>query len=269
MSGVAADLTDVLAGLTLLAGGVLTWRYGAGRLMALAGAAWVAGDAVPALLYAHRGPLVHLLATYPGARRRPAGAAGLVIAFAYVDGLVPALARSPGPTAVLCGAVVALVTVRWLRARGLERRSRAAAVPAALLVWATLAAAPAWAYALAVAVSACALAWDLRSGRWTRSAITGLVVDLGDEPRALEPALSRMLGDPGLRVAYRLDGWVDEAGRPVNLAQAPAVTYVDDDAAILHDRAALTDRALAESASAAVRLVVANVDARRGGGARP
>ena len=36
----------------------------------LAGAAWLAGDVWSALVYAHRGPLVHALLTYPSGRTR-------------------------------------------------------------------------------------------------------------------------------------------------------------------------------------------------------
>jgi signal transduction histidine kinase len=259
--GFAVALTpaaDTLAGLSLLVGGAATWRQASGRLLVLTGAAWFAGDVVPALLYAHRGPLVHVLVTYP----RGGLAGGVVVAAAYVDGLVPPLARSLSVTAALAAAVVALVAWRCLRASRVERRARAASLPAALLVCATLVAAPAWAYDLAVAIAAVGLAADLRWGRWTQAAITGLVVDLGDEPRALQATLARMLGDPGLRLAYRVDGWVDEAGHPVSLPPE-GVTYVESDgghvAALVHDRAVLSDPLLADSVSTAVGLVVANV----------
>ena len=36
--------------------------------MLLSGVAWFAGDLWSVLLYAHRGPLVHLLLTYPSGR---------------------------------------------------------------------------------------------------------------------------------------------------------------------------------------------------------
>jgi hypothetical protein len=56
---------DLVAGLALLGGGTVAWvrraRGGCARLMVLAGAAWFAGDVFNALLYAHRGPLAHLL----------------------------------------------------------------------------------------------------------------------------------------------------------------------------------------------------------------
>ena len=89
-------LADVVAGLALLGGGALAWvrrpRAGAGLLMLLSGVAWFAGDLWSALLYAHRGPLVHLLLTYPSGRTS-SRITILVIAAAYVGGLVPALAE--------------------------------------------------------------------------------------------------------------------------------------------------------------------------------
>ena len=63
---------DLAAGLALLGCGAAAWTRrpgaGAGPLMLLSGFAWFAGDLSSALLYAHRGPLVHLLLTYPSGR---------------------------------------------------------------------------------------------------------------------------------------------------------------------------------------------------------
>src|SRR5207247_182765 len=111
---------------------------------------------------------------------------------------------------------------------------------------------------VAVTVTAVGLTADLLWGRWTRAAVTGLVIDLGDrhEPQALRAALARALGDPGLQVAYRVagtNGWIDEIGRPVELPAGDAagrgVMLVHDAgeavAALLHDPAALADGELA------------------------
>ena len=91
---------DLLAGLALLVGGAAAWakRPGSrsGPLSVLAGVAWFAGDLTDVLLYAHRGPLVHLLLTYPSGRV-DSRAGAVVIGAAYVDGLVPELARSEWP----------------------------------------------------------------------------------------------------------------------------------------------------------------------------
>src|SRR6188472_1433373 len=74
-------VADLLAGWAFLLCGGLAARQRRGRpvgaLMVATGLAWFAGTLAPgALLYLHRGPLVHLLLAYPGGRvaRRPAQA---------------------------------------------------------------------------------------------------------------------------------------------------------------------------------------------------
>ena len=277
---------DVLAGVALLAGGAAAWasrpESRAGPLSALAGVAWFAGDLTDVLLYAHRGPLVHLLLSYPSGRV-DSRAAAVVIGAGYIDGLIPELARLEWPTIALMAAVVTVAAWRHRTVGGVERRARAAALAGAVviggalalaasarLVGADLDAAAAWAYYVAVALTAIGLSADLLWGRWTRAAVTGFVVDLGDrfEPDALRAALARSLGDPDVEVAYRVagvDGWVDEAGRVVRLPDRDgrAVTLVHDEgeavAALVHDPAALADRELVDSVAAAARLAVINV----------
>jgi signal transduction histidine kinase len=277
---------DLLAGLALLVGGAAAWgrRPGSrsGPLSVLAGVAWFAGDLTDVLLYAHRGPLVHLLLSYPSGRVG-SRTATIVIGAAYVDGLIPELARSEWPTIALMAAVVTVAAWRHRTVGGVERRARAAALAGAVMIGGTLAlaafarladadldAATAWGYYAAVAVTAASLSADLLWGRWTRAAVTGFVVDLGDrfEPDALRAALARSLGDPDVGVAYRVagvDDWVDEAGRVVALpdGDSRAVTLVHDEgeavAALVHDPAVLADRELIDSVAAAARLAVVNV----------
>jgi signal transduction histidine kinase len=277
---------DLVAGLALVAGGAAAWvgrpESRSGPLSVLAGVAWFAGDVTDALLYAHRGPLVHLLLSYPTGRVR-SRAGAVVIGAAYVDGLIPELARSEWPTIALMAVVVTVAVWRHRTAGGVERRARAAALAGAVMVGGTLAlaasvrlagvdldAAAAWIYYAAVAVTAAGLSADLLWGRWTRAAVTGFVVDLGDrfEPDALRAALARSLGDPDVEVAYRVAGvgdWVDEAGRVVRLpdGEGRAVTLIHDEgeavAALVHDPAALADRELVDSVAAAARLAVVNV----------
>ena len=230
---------DLAAGLALLAAGSVTWtrrpRAGAGPLMVLSGVAWFAGDLSSALLYAHRGPLVHLLLTYPSGRTS-SRVTLLVIAAAYADGLIP------GPRALGVGDArpdgrrparrrgAPSGGRRRRAARAGAPRSRAAALLAGRSGCTALGrlldvgtdAAPVWALYGAVIAIACGLTADLLWGRWGRAALTGFVIDLGDhhEPQALRAALARTLGDPSLELAYRIDdhaGWVDEAGRPVAL----------------------------------------------------
>jgi signal transduction histidine kinase len=277
---------DVVAGLALLAAGIATWarasRSGTGPLLALAGVTWLAGDVWSSLAYAHRGPLVHALLTYPNGRTRSPLVVA-VIAFAYVDGFIPDVARDDWATIALAVAVVSAALWRVAEARGVERRDRTVALACTLAVVGPLVLAAvgtvtdvgtgafaAWAYDAAVALTAAALAADLLSGRTVRAAATGLVVDLADsqEPQALRAALARAVGDPELEIAYHVDDqWVDEAGRPMTLPAAAdgtrVVTVVEDQdtpvAALVHDPAALRDATLAQSVGAAVRLAVANV----------
>ena len=278
---------DLIAGLALLGGGAATWlaraRGGCSGLLALSGAAWFAGDLSGALLYAHRGPLTQLLLVYPGGQVRSL-AVGALVAVAYVDGLVPSLARAPWLTLALMAAVVVAAGARHRAAAGAERRARAVALAGAVAVGAALALAAVarladtgaqtgalWAYYAAVTATAAGLTADLLWGRWTRAAVTGLVIDLGDrhEPQALRAALARTLGDPTLQVAYHVAGagaWVDELGRPVEVphgdgaGRGVTLVHEQDDAvaALVHDPATLADGELEAAVAAAVRLAVAN-----------
>ena len=276
---------DLAAGLALLGAGAAAWarapRSGIGPLLTLAGAAWLAGDAASAFVYAHRGPLVHALLTFPSGRTRSPLIVA-VIAVAYVDGLVPQLAQAPWPTVGLTAAVVGAAAWRRAGAAGLERRALVVPLVGAIAIGAPLAfaaigrlagtgnEAAAWAYEVAIALTAVALAHELLSSRTARAAATGLVVDLAGrrEPQALRTALARTIGDPALDIAYRLgEEWVDEAGRPARLpvqdSERRVVTIVSDGgapvAALVHDPAALRDATLARSVAAAVRLALANV----------
>jgi signal transduction histidine kinase len=277
---------DLAAGLALIAAGTVIWvrrpRSYVGLLLALAGVTWFAGDVWSVLLYAHRGPLVHALLTYPSGRTRSPMIVA-VIAAAYVDGIVPELARSPWLTIALTAAVVGAAAWRRAGARAPERRAAAVPLVGAAAVGGALALAAigrltgagtegvaAWAYEGAIVVTAGALAADLLLHRPARAAATGLVVDLADrqEPQALRAALAKAVGDPALAIAYRVgEQWVDEAGQPMQLpvgdGEPRVVTVVDHGgapvAALVHDSAALRDEALARSVAAAVRLAVANV----------
>ena len=278
---------DLAAGLALLVCGALAWtlrpQAGAGPLMMLSGVVWFAGDLWSFLLYAHRGPLVHLLLTYPSGRMS-SRVTLIVIAAAYADGLIPEIARSEWVTLALMGAVTLIAVARHRVVGGVERRARAAALAGAVLLSVTLGLTAVlrlfdgganrtavWALYGTVAAIACGLTADLLWGRWGRAALTGFVIDLGDrhEPQALRAALARTLGDPDLEIAYRIDGpgWVDEAGRPVQLpardGDGRRVTLIDEGgttvAALVHDPAALSDPALVGSVAAAASLAIANV----------
>jgi signal transduction histidine kinase len=255
-------------------------------LLLLAGATWLAGSWIEPLVHAHRGPLVHLLLSHPGVRPRPRSALVIVV-LAYVDGLVPPLARADGATLVLAASVLVCAVARYRAARGRERRSRRAAIWAMAGVTGVLGTAAAarllgadpgdpvlLAYDAAVAGAGLMAAADLLAGGGAERAMVGVVADLGDveAPGSLRRRLAAALGDPELVVAYRLaedDGYVDEAGRPVSLpspASGRAVTAVEEAgqrvAVIVHDELLSADGALLTAAAGTVRLTSANARMR-------
>lgn len=291
--GVASSAGDLIAGEAMLVCGALAWLLPrdrrVGALMAVTSVAWFAGDVWPDLVYAHRGPLVHLLLSYPDGRltSRPAAA---VTAAAYVDGLVFGVGDEDVLTVAVAAAVIAAALWRYRSAGGAERRARLAALLAVtglaavlgVAALARLAGADAgrtalWTYDAAVALVAVGLLADLRSGRWSRAAVTNLVLDLGalERPGSLRARLARTLGDPRLLLGYRLPtgDYVDEEGRPLTLPPASSdntVITIEDDgepiAALVHDAAVPHDPELVDAIPSVARLAVTN--ARMQGEAR-
>jgi signal transduction histidine kinase len=262
---------DLAVGWVLIGGGIAMGRRRVGRLLAGGGFAWFAGDFVSALLYLHRGPVFHALLAYPDGRIRGRVVA-VVVGAAYVDGAIAPVARSAVPTLVLCAAVgVAAVRRPGRRPAGVVG---AGAVAGALavgaierLAGADLDDAALWVYEATLVAAVLAAVLDARLA--PRAAVTGLVVDLGDEwePVTLRDRLARALGDPSLELAYRVgDRYVDDTGRPFELPLAGSdrmLTPIDADgeevAVLAHDRAALEDRGLLEAVAAAARVAVTNV----------
>ena len=105
---------------------------------------------------------------------------------------------------------------------------------------------------------------------WSRLRLpeaSDLVVELRTEgPATLRERLARVLGDPTLEVAYRLDDgrYVDAAGQPLELPQGAdrVVTLVtargEEVAALVHDPALLDEPALVDSVRATAGLVLEN-----------
>ena len=278
---------DLAVGLLLIGLGLVAWqRRGSsavGPLMAASGFAWFLGNLATWALYLHRGPLVHLVVSYPSGRPR-SRLQWVVVAAGYVCAVVSPLARNDQVTILLAVAVCATALGRFLVASGPERRARASALGAAAMVAVALTLGAAaglagvdadqqvlWAYEVVIGLAAVWLFTDLLWGRWTQATITGLVVDLGElgDAGPLRDRLARALGDPTLVVGYWLpaDGrYVDEAGRPVELPIAGAgraMTPIEQDgepvAALVHDASVLGDPRLAADVAAAAQLAVANV----------
>src|SRR3954470_8759970 len=98
---------DLLVGVVVLGAGLASMRFGrVARLMLLVGATWLVGSVLPAAVFLHRGPLVHLHLTYPTghARRRYVT---IVVGAAYVLGVVEAFVRTAGLTLALALLVAA------------------------------------------------------------------------------------------------------------------------------------------------------------------
>ena len=278
---------DFGVGLVFIVGGALVLRRSAttGTLLVTTGFAWFLGGFSSWLVFLHRGPLVHLLLTFPRGRLESRFERA-VVAAAYVEAFVYPLGRSSLATLVLLAAVVIASLLRYARAGGQERRARAAALLATAAIVAVLAAAAVarlsgveadatwlWAYEIVLALAGAGLSADLLWGRWTEAAVTGVVVELGelDGEGALRQRLARSVGDPSLELYYWDEArarYVDTAGEPVALPSQPAdraVLLVGNDegkpaAAIVHDRTVLDEPLLAEAVTAAVRIAVANAD---------
>ncbi|HVF79100.1 MAG TPA: ATP-binding protein [Solirubrobacteraceae bacterium] len=285
-----AAIADLGVGWVLMGCGLVAWvrrrESRAGLLMAAVGAAWLLGSLLSPALYLHRGPLVHLLLSYPSGRltgRRD----HVVVIVVYLVAAIEPLARSPVVTLAVCATVAVTAVGGYLRETGARRRMRAAPAAGATAVALVLALGSigrlaGWdsagitlvAYEIVLATVAAALLTDLLRGRWSEGAVTGLVVELGEasQPVTLRERLARAVSDPSLQLGYRVGGvseYVDEAGRPLALPGPGAervVTPVDSDgervAVLVHDRAVLDDPVLVEAIAAATRIAVTNVRLR-------
>ncbi len=283
----AAAGGDFAVGMAFVLGAALVWqRFRVmAALMAATGFTWFLGGFAIELVFLHRGPLIHLLLSYPHGRLE-SRAGSAVVALAYLEAVVHPLGDSDVATLVLLAAVLSAAVLRYARAGGLERRARLTALAAACLIAGELGAAAVariagadadaaflWAYEGALVVVAGALCADLLWGRWARAAVTGLVIDLGDIERELTlgARLARSVGDRSLELGYwdaARKRYLDGSGEPVEVPAADsgrAAILVDSRpgeraAAIVHDRAALDDPRLAEAAGAAVRIAVGNLE---------
>jgi signal transduction histidine kinase len=277
---------DFVVGCVLIASGVIAWdrrpESRAGALLALAGFTWFLGTLWDRALYLHRGPLVHVVLSYPAGRLRTRFALVVVIA-AYVDGAIRPLAANAWVTVALGGLVTVAAVGLFLGTSGPARRAAARSLGAALAFAAILSLSAfqqlaawngrdpvLWAYDVVVAAIAIVLAVDLLRGRWREAVVTSLVVDLGAQTQVgtLRAKLAGALGDPTLVVGYRLPetgSFVDDAGRAVEVRSpgpSRTVTAIDDHgeriAVLIHDDAVLADPELVKSIAAAARLAVGN-----------
>jgi signal transduction histidine kinase len=287
---------DAAAGFALLFLGLVVWsrrpRSRVGSIMSAAGFAWFLGTLWTPAVFLARGPLAHLLISYPGGRlssRLERVAVGAAYVYAVADGI----AGSNYATIVFACGLVTVSARRYLAAAGSARRARLAPLAAAaafglvvvLGAVTRLAVVGAGsvvllAYDLTVCLIAVSLSADMLWGAWAQTAVSGLVVDLGEPAMGgtLRDKLARALGDPTLVVGYWVPEqgrYVDEAGRPVELPSARAdrvVRPVEEDgqrvAVLVHDPAVLDDPALLSAVGSAARLAVKNVRLQAEVGAR-
>ena len=284
-------LADAVVGVLFIGGGAVVWAYGGERriaaLLALVGVTWFAGNFHDAALYLHRGPLVHVLLSYPTGRLSGRFAA-VVVAAAYLDGALTDVAENAWVTFALGGLVAAAALLHAVRARGPVRQARFVALVAALAVMVVLAFGSVaslagwdaqdvtlWAYQAVLAATAVVLPADLLRRRWSDAVVTRLVVDLGERADAgtLRDRLASALGDPTLEVGYWLaeaGGFHDDAGRPIALHGADegrAMTRIDGDdgpvALLVHERSLLDDPRLIDAVASAARIAVENARLQR------
>ena len=275
---------DLLVGVAWIGTAAVLWQQErtrrAAAISAGFAAAWLAGSIEPALVFLHRGPLMHLVLSYPSGRIESRGAR-LAVGAAYVQGALGAELDGPWWTLAYAAVLVAGATARALSATGAVRRSRlvplaiGAGTAAVLGVGAVSVLSGGdldvlLAYQLVLLVAAPLVAVDLRGARWSQASIAGLVVDLGERAvgGVVRDRLARAIGDPTLDVAYVIDESrppVDEQGRVVELPGAGdrrVVTPVDLAgrrlALLVHDPAVLADRSVVDGATGAVSVAVAN-----------
>jgi signal transduction histidine kinase len=289
---------DLVTGWTLIACGLVAWsrrpESRSGALLAATGFSWFFGNFATAGLgpvewlgahavYVYRGPLVHLLVTYPSGRLS-SRLDRVTVAVGYVAAVLTPVWRSEIATIVLAALLVAVCARSYLQSAGAARRARLLVLRVAAGLGLVLAAGAAVRLALpageasepsllALEVTLCAVAGVLLAGlvapSWERAAVTDLVVELGESRSGtLRDELARALGDPTLEVGYSLPNagaYVDAEGQPVALPgpdSERSVTLIEGEgtpvAALVHDPAVLDDPGLRQAVSSAALLAAAN-----------
>ncbi len=261
---------DTVTGFALVGLGLAAWwlrpRWRVGLILGIAGVAWFIGSLWSPAVYLHRGPLAHLLLSYPGRTLLPTSRldrAAIVAAYAYAAAYP--VARDDYATIAFALGLVALSARRGVMAERPQRQARLASFTAATV------------FGLVLAVAAGGRLVDVEAGRRVLVVYDlsvclialGLFADLLWGRGARADRLARTLGDPTLVVGYWLpeeSRYVDEAGEPVELPVADAeraLTPIDEDgrrvAVLVHDGGLLLDDpALVSAVASATRLAVSN-----------
>jgi len=299
-------IPDLAVGWFLIACGLIAMRKRAeshaGGLMAATGFTWFLGNfagvgnevvswVAGAALYLHRGPLFHLLLTYPTGRTISRLTRGAVVV-GYASALIAQLWRNNVATILISAALLAVSARDYTRAVGEARRARlfafraTAAVSLVIggtaLVWlivpeaqiriSSLLAYETTAllvYELTLIVVAGALLRGLLSAPWEQTAVADLVVELGEaRPGTVRGELARALGDPSLEVGYwdqASSSFTDATGQPISIPEPGdrrSMTHIERDgqplAVLVHDPAVLGDPDLVEAVASAAQLAASN-----------
>ena len=297
----ATWVPDLITGWTMVGCGLVAWcrrpERRVGFLLTATGLAWFVGNfdssqvAVLAWvaangLYLHRGPLVHVIVTYPAGAARSRLERVAVVA-GYAAAVVERVWADERVAIVLGVALIVVAALRHARSVASERRARLLALWVAVAVGSVIAGGAAvrlilfpsdvandtsrLGYQIVLCAAALTLTAGVLSRSLERAEIADLVVELGDQRSdRLRDVLARALGDPTLEVGYwssATNDYVDSSGRALVIPDAgdvrasTAIGTTDDPIGILvHDPSLLDDPGLVDSIATATRL--ASVNAR-------
>ncbi len=250
--------------------------------MVATGVLWFVGGAVALAVFMHRGPLIQLLVGYPRGRARDRTERVAMLA-GYLGALAYPLGRSDVATIALAAVVIAVTVRGWRRARGARARARLTSLVASVAVLGVLAGGAfarlvGWhvdhevllSYEVTLIVTSFVVFADSRWGRWDRTAIAGLAVDLGQEVTggSLRDRLANALGDPTLLLGFVTPGsdrLVDEVGKPLKIVpggpgrtSTPIGDGVRPVAVLVHESGVFDDTVLLNRVTALIRIALAN-----------
>jgi signal transduction histidine kinase len=270
---------DTAVGAVFLACGVLLWRGGrdrVGNLMLATAIGWFLGGVL------HRGPLAHLLLSFPGGGLSTT-AAVLVVA-AYLDGVVESLVHSDLLTLLFSSGIAVGAGARLFAARQTGPARRLAFVASLLIAVVLGGGAVArlagirvtglqvLAYEITLVIVAVALTAYLAWRGSADAVVPAFVVELGRSSSAgLRDRLAGLLGDPSLVLGFAIGDparYVDERGQPVVLTAAPGrvMTFIEDRGTpigvVVHDADVLADAATLRGLSAATKIALDNLRLR-------
>ena len=273
---------DIVCGLLLVGVGIVASNRAhpprLALIWAITGVTWLAGILWPVAATWHRGPLIHGLLGYPTGRL-DSWLSRAVVTAAYITGTL-----APGnqvATLVIAAAAAWIAATTWRHTTGRDQESRRVGIVGVLIYSGVLVVSAVqsrldwrWdrgvllAYMATVAAIAVVAMADLATGRWTRSAVAGLVIDVGRSgDLGLQDAIRRAVGDPSLLIGFwasDLGMYVDPSGRTLDLSATPTriTTEIDRDgmriALLVHDKVTFADPGLLDGVAAAARLAFDN-----------